>query len=417
MTPLVECMSSYISRLATAHCVTVSDLMKEVVLPRINKPYLLKKKANVFFDNTYRLHSQSRLASKIACELDHMTHRNDLSSLTLIKLRDFVSNVHLVNKTLSWCPACLNDWREKGDVIYVPLLWSFYPLSVCIRHSVKLENLCPSCRRHVPFLSRKHVNGICPHCRGWLGSSKGNRIQKKTEHYAQQVWFTEQIGFLLSKNQGRDTCCPPKLSENLPLLSKLCRKYDRHGRWTSVIDGWLLEDITPSIDSLLEISYRLSVPLESLLTKKINESDLDVSRLVWHPKTRRQRCQLNVEKVIEICMKYYLGIVPDIPPSLKFVASEIGCDISTIRSYFPELASQISNNYVAGHKEQTRVRHEEIERAVQTAIESIVADGGEPTFGAVKSAIPHIHLYSSGVGYKAWQRVLNTHCAPYYPIN
>lgn len=416
-TAFVEGMCSYLTRLAERQLVSTRDLLINTILPEIGKAYLEQKNAERFFSLLNRLLCVCPLASEFSAVLDRLTGRNNLGCLSMQNWK-CLSNYKLIKKKQEWCPKCLEEWKQQGLPIYFPLMWSISPVAICSKHEVKLEDRCPDCEKTVPYLSRYHENGFCPHCRNWLGSSRGTRIQKKAEQYAQQVWFIEQIGLLLSSNEGNDTCSFPKLSENLLLLSKLCRKYDCHGRWTSVIDGWLLEDITPSIDSLLEISYRLSVPLEILLMNEINESDLDVSKLLWHPKRRRQSCQLNVEKVIKICLEYYLGISPDVPsPSLKFVAEEIGCDLSTIRSHYPELASQISHNYVACQKEQTRVRHEEIEKTVRTAVESIVTSGGIPTLNEVKSIIPHVNVNPNGIGYQAWRKAINTQsdrCCPVY---
>lgn len=42
-TPLVESLTSYIVRVASAHCVTVGTLLAEEVAPIIGKPYLTSK--------------------------------------------------------------------------------------------------------------------------------------------------------------------------------------------------------------------------------------------------------------------------------------------------------------------------------------------------------------------------------------
>lgn len=63
--------------------------------------------------------------------LERATLRTDLRFLTLLPFEGALSCVAAFRCTRAWCPACYEDWRCAGDVIYEPLLRAIEPVTVC----------------------------------------------------------------------------------------------------------------------------------------------------------------------------------------------------------------------------------------------------------------------------------------------
>src|SRR5208282_1428631 len=128
-TPYVESLSSYITRLADAHVVSVWRLIRHVLSPLNHRRLSRATKCYAYPANGLGKNSQVLLET-----LQAATCRRDLHLLTLCSLQGIVSQPMVFRSLEAWCPACLEEWRTSGSPIYSPLLWALRLVTVCPVH-------------------------------------------------------------------------------------------------------------------------------------------------------------------------------------------------------------------------------------------------------------------------------------------
>jgi len=211
-TPQTESLTSYISRLAAAHSVRVRDLVIGELLPHIRRPHIPDTRHADLLDSFWRsetraLNSTRSLARRMVHGLEEETGRRDLRFLTLLIWSEVLPVHQLQKTTRAWCPGCFQDWRDRGQAIYDPLLWTLAPVTVCARHKRPLRTICPfpDCRRPSPWLGLGYRSrpGHCAHCGGWLGSSgaeSGTPEEKLVieDTVRSHAWIFDALGELIA---------------------------------------------------------------------------------------------------------------------------------------------------------------------------------------------------------------------------
>jgi TniQ len=107
-TPWVESLSSYLLRLAQAHCVPVKALTDELRRSAATAPPSPEMK---ICGRPYRLLSYSvngveESAVKWVYALGAATLRDDLKNLTLLAFKDFLCSLSLFRRVRTWGPVC-----------------------------------------------------------------------------------------------------------------------------------------------------------------------------------------------------------------------------------------------------------------------------------------------------------------------
>lgn len=126
-TPLVECLTSYITRLAEAHCVFPGILMHNLVGPFLQQSSVYQgSRESMAVGQTQHTRSFNGTAQKRAgtavYALERLTLQRSLRFLTLLTWEGAFPVYKLLRSTRACCPACLEEWRSTGQVIYEPLL-------------------------------------------------------------------------------------------------------------------------------------------------------------------------------------------------------------------------------------------------------------------------------------------------------
>ncbi|HEX9130744.1 MAG TPA: TniQ family protein, partial [Ktedonobacteraceae bacterium] len=172
-TPRVESLTSFIARLAEAHCVTVRKLVLHVMLPLYGKSYLPSRaednNISAFWKDSSTFNGTSASAGELVRVLEELTHRDNLRMLTMLPWAEALSCKDLIRRTKAWCPCCYQEWLQEGKPIYDPLLWSLEIVTFCTRHAIWLQEYCPYCKRHLTMLAAQVRLGCCSHCGAWLG--------------------------------------------------------------------------------------------------------------------------------------------------------------------------------------------------------------------------------------------------------
>jgi hypothetical protein len=178
-TPYVESLTSYITRLAEAHCVPPRELMVREVLPNIEASF--KKKYSRGTLSAKRFHPEvtqtfngsGKLAGLLVQALNSLTSRSDLQFLTMLPWSSVLLRDGNLRTGRAWCPKCYEEWQKKQMAVYEPLLWSLRAVTVCPLHEQVLHSRCPfeDCRGILPALAPQARPGMCSRCGRWLGIS------------------------------------------------------------------------------------------------------------------------------------------------------------------------------------------------------------------------------------------------------
>ncbi|MEH6937805.1 TniQ family protein, partial [Bacillus sp. JJ664] len=164
----VESLSSYIIRLAEAHVVDVSSLLKFMVFPNLGKQYLfnsIERGGNRFYDGSRSINGLDSNALEIVNVMSELTNVEGLNNLTLLSYKLFFSNRDLLKNTLYWCPSCLDEfYLDNPTHVYYPLIWSLKNYKVCIKHNSYLIKNCSNCKMNIPYIHRKSRVGFCCYC-------------------------------------------------------------------------------------------------------------------------------------------------------------------------------------------------------------------------------------------------------------
>jgi hypothetical protein len=161
-TPYVESLSSYVMRLAEAHVVSVWRLIlhvrSQVCSDRLSRPSMRY---------AYPANGLGKGAEILRQSFETATGRSDLRPLTLSALQGSVSKVDIFRTTEAWCPACLEQWRQKEFPYIAPcfgqfaLLWCarFTPFSWSTAVRIAIRSSLPSGQGHGRAIAQSVRNG------------------------------------------------------------------------------------------------------------------------------------------------------------------------------------------------------------------------------------------------------------------
>jgi TniQ len=174
----VEGLTSYICRLAEAHCVSPTNLLRYQIEPVAGNGRRSAKSVNLQSHPS----GDNRVAVRYVAALEYLTMQPNLAELTLsswlmgkrssgnILTSLFVDRPISMFKTCrEWCSECFQERQNSDRDIYEPLLWSLSLVAICPHHNRLLEHVCPGCNQSQPIFAAKTRVGRCSHCHDWLG--------------------------------------------------------------------------------------------------------------------------------------------------------------------------------------------------------------------------------------------------------
>ncbi|MGL4882401.1 MAG: TniQ family protein, partial [Waterburya sp.] len=177
-TPFTESLSSYLTRLATEHCVTPKKLIMGEIAPVIMGekylPEMLIKNVSILFGNSDAkpaINGMREMTRSLVDALEQLTLRQDLRYLSCLTWKEVIRERGLFRQNKAWCPQCFEQWRQESKTIYEPLLWSFKDVNYCLQHNCKLCDRCPHCDSFLKAIADFSVLGYCNRCRHWLGKT------------------------------------------------------------------------------------------------------------------------------------------------------------------------------------------------------------------------------------------------------
>lgn len=395
---LVESLTSYISRLALAHCVYPGILMERVVKSVVDKKY---SSANIqkIYKSTGVINGTGVMGLDIVNALEKFTLQECLSSLTLASFSEFIPTQKLLHKYKLWCPKCYEDWRSKKKEIYEPLIWKLKPVTVCSTHHLSLQEFCPHCLQKNYHLAWKTRPGYCSKCDRWLGELKaydGSLVIKKKDQILEwHLWVSKNLEELLIKNLSHDVTwskntvsqslmkyAQQKAERNIAALARQL-KMPKNTVWL-----WCKGKNQPSLEMLLRICHGLNVSLWSFLTTD-NLAESEKIQLIDSPPKLKSRAKGKVfdRDLIKEYLEEVLKEDKTPPISMVEVAKNLNFHKRTITRHFPELCQQISAKYTQYIKSQHLDTIKQSCQEVRKAIIQLNNEGKYPSQSKVEKLI------------------------------
>jgi len=399
----VESLTSYISRLAEAHAVTVGRLMMDEILPRLGRAHLIDEKRGASGPQAWRtrmhvINGMSPLAGDTVATLEALTGRRDLRWLTMLPWKDALSPRGLLRRTRTWCPTCLCARRRQGQV-YESLTWMLLPIKVCAQHRVPLQDRCSArgCGRTQPALIARTRPGHCAWCGGWLGTvSHGECDPKLCRWYR---WRAATVGRLV----GHEPSQPFE-----PSLERLPRMLGEIGAYVGLrqlaIDGqisrqtlglWRAGKARPTLEMFLRLTYCLerSGPYAALM-RPLGETRRSLAPVISTALPSGRATYRRFDRAATSAILKAALADPG-APSLTAVAHQSGYRRSRLRMAFPVLCTAVANRYERVRKNNIRIQRADLRAKIHAAESRLRADGIYPGMDRVAAVlrVPRLRVW------------------------
>lgn len=385
-TPEVECLTSYVTRLAEAHSVATGVLMLQEIIPLLNEQYEFKtEQARLNYQYGHMNQSRSKralngmgvMAASMVQVLEQLTLRSGLRSLTMLKWVNVLPTRGLLRPIRAWCPLCYYEWHKVGQVIRDPLIWTIEVVTVCPHHHQRLLYHCPHCHKPNRVWAWHLRPGYCSDCGEWLGISPAvvsQEVLSKNE-LKWQLWVVNNIGELLAASQSLSSE-PPKArvtqnivaSVNQVAQGSISTFVRLLGKYKRSLREWHSGRQIPQLSNLLPICHFLEISLLDFLTGNIAITHLDRLNTQLQGKQqssrRRPPKKVDSEKVRSILQA---ALEENPPPSMKDVLKRLDKNCSEqVYPHFPDLYSAILSRYAAYKKAKSQ---EEMRSSLEAVIE------------------------------------------------
>jgi Predicted transcriptional regulators len=420
----VENLTSYVTRLAEAHNVSLRTLVIQELLPLLKRDYLSNPFGNTldsFWKEAARaLNGTGILARDWAQALEHLTLCTDLQFLTLLPWAAVLTQQRLLRITRAWCPDCYVEWQTTGQPIYEPLLWNVCAVTLCLRHQRTLLEQCPypDCHATLPVLASHFRPGYCSKCSRWLGvTSDPPNLSWTSEQWHWQIWVAETVGELVAHNMDLTT---PHLG-NIPNLITAAREQAAEGSLQKLaerlqlsrrtLNAWRSGKQIPQMESLLRLCYCCGISLYDLFTLRcetLNLGKLKIRSLPDIPNptgNRRHRIPFNAIHIRQN-LESVLTQEEQPPPSMRTVAKRLNHSPRELREHFPELCHAISDRYKNYYKIRGEQKIQQMKEDVRRATLEIYSQGFYPSSNKVSSLLSQPGVMRDPVISRFWREML-----------
>jgi len=357
-TPVTESLTSFISRLAIAHCLPPGVLMERLLNPLVNKTH---GGANLhkIYPFTNALNGPGEMAKNLVKALQALTLHDELRLLTMLPWFELFPSIHLLRSDRAWCSACYQDWLYRRQIIYEPLLWSLEAIKFCSFHRQRLLQQCPHCHKKNYFLAWHSRPGFCSKCQEWLGGfpevKSSNQEEISKEELALEIWIVNTVGdFIASTSDLAFGLTKDKISKTLRMyvehltegnIAEFARRVQvpKNTLWL-----WCKGNNRPTFTKLIEVCFRLEISLSNFLIGDISLEQYQEIKLL--PLEKQSVSRANAKPLdlqeIKLHLEGVLSSNEQPYPSLEQVARTLGRDRRTIVKHLPELCHAIAAKYL-----------------------------------------------------------------------
>ncbi|WP_283153620.1 TniQ family protein [Guptibacillus hwajinpoensis] len=319
----VECLSSYLIRLATIHNVATSELINEIVNPEYKYTQLKRPHINGYGQIT----KDVLLLVKMNCGL------SKIDNLSMINYQNVFSKVNMFKNYKAWCVSCLNEMKINDGIVYGKLIWTLNGYDYCQNHSNELETQCRNCGKQQNIISNNDKSGYCQYCHVWLARATEEPLVEDHEkkYYSTQIEnmieFFNSKGCVVNRDDVKQSFLAIRNHYNKTTLMELLEYKLTFNLLTSFSYNKL-----PSLNVMLYISYKLKIPLINLLT---NDGIELPSR---HEKSIVSFSDSYIERyLLEVLNK-------NIYKGRENIAAKLRMSKKTLIKKYPELMKKIDKN-------------------------------------------------------------------------
>lgn len=369
-TELSESLTSYIARLADAHCVHLTTLVAKAIVPHLDSPSQTRQPyayRSSFWAGSAVLNGVTPFAERLVQILERLTMRQDLLFLPMQPWKAVLPQHQLVRRARAWCAACFEEWREAAQVVYEPLLWALREVQRCPVHAGVLQSACPFCARTHPPLTPHAPPGDCSSCNRWLGSRSSGETAPHPLSPAElqwDQWVESEVGTLLavaprlSSPLSRHTIAlaTEKVTNGNQLASARRLHVTQTSSWK-----WLGGQSVPQLGTLLRICFRMGISPLAFLTGVIEPLPPPREEELSSPMKKRQSRpykRFDVERMRSV-LEATLQRKDEPASSMADLTRSRGYDQPIFRKYFPDLCKAVSKKYLDDLREK---RLERIQR-------------------------------------------------------
>lgn len=385
----VESLTSYLMRLAEAHCVPLGTLLVSAVAPLLAQPSLAagtSRAMSSFLRAAFLLNSHGERAADWVQTLTTLTLRSDLARLTMMPWEQVISSRQLVHPHRRWCPRCYQAWSEQGHPLYEPLLWTISGVQVCPVHCCPLEETCPVCQQRSSWLAWYAHPGFCFECSSWLGHEDALQALEAEASAIQQA---ELIGTLLARTPEHMSVSQAHFIAALNSLVGQVSQGNRaaFARLIELPKTTLWELVTgrfpPSLAALLHLCQRFQISLVELLLGREEGRVVAPPSPLPVPSHKPGPRQAFPREHVRQLLQEVLADTTSAPLSMQAVAAQLGYPLRTINTHLPELCQAITRRYQAHRHARGIQRVEALGQKIRQAATELNKEGVPLTYHTV----------------------------------
>lgn len=388
-TGMRESLASYFMRVAFAHRVAPSRLLRELVVPRIpamQVDWITKNLINHFRHDPW-LFANARVTSEIASTLGHMTGQIDLAACTFARLQGVTRITGGCAKEDRYCPKCV----EQFDVLdqYSPMLWTIRQITACPVHGIKLHspNCCVVKNTHNRTTTNIVLPGICTLCGRPKFCTDKATVQHATDA---ELWIARQLSSVVEKfRSGQQHFSKGSLTLGLKEAAivlargKHCRAARDWGINKGTMSMWINGHSVPSLNLLLRYCYLSGLSLQHMLSGELKQ--VPAPNEAWPLESNRHTLHaLNAgaleRKLKRAHEKSKCG-------SITMVCKIAGIDRKTANSHCPDLVAQIRRTRKKSVKKARLRKNRKQKELFNETVRSLEANGMAVTLRNVEKAL------------------------------
>lgn len=341
-----ESLTSYVRRLAAAHVVSPSTLLRFEVLEPHRRSAGQRHQVMAPVLCTESINGARRSTRILVDALEELTGVSRVRETSLLDRDRAVCFDGAFRDFRAWCPECLADGTP-----YDRLLWSFSAIKTCVRHERPLEDRCP--RKHCgephrPWHRSASPDG-CPFCGERLDHpATGGR---RPEPAAKELVLRDLLALLLTGS----AVTPDMVARGAAALLD-GRTWSEVAQMTAVsrttLCGIRRQSLRPNVDVLLRlvaasgesVADFLAHPARRIVTRRlpaVKSSTPAQGRVLVHPSA-----------VLERALRDALARPEWQIPSAKGFARDHATTVDTLRKSWPDLVKALGRAF----REQERRR-------------------------------------------------------------
>jgi DNA-binding XRE family transcriptional regulator len=387
-TAAVESLSSYISRVAAAHCITTGTLFSKVLFPYLNKKYMnhiIAHGGNGFYDSAHIINGFSNAAEEFINMMCDLTGNSLLAHLTLSRYKYILTNRGLLRRNKVWCPACLQEMKDNKIEIYEPLIWMINAVNVCLIHQLKLRNQCNYCFKASMVMNRKSRSGYCTNCSSWLGQNNLS-IQQIEDWELAKVIMAEEI--LSSNKQFRNSGIPYSLKKLVCIFanSNITEFAKKIGVPKTTFWGWYNSKNIPSLEDVMRICNKFGIGIFDFYS---NQFHFEKPTVTLAKRKRKINKVLTITPLIDVGKNAKKIVLDQSTAAINVIslAKRLHCNKKTLYKYFGDLCKtqSIKNKKYIRQKQIERIQM--INKQVESTFKTLIDSGNLPTTRRIEEKI------------------------------